>query len=100
MTEQTETSPTQPVPSTPPILRKYRIRLYRNPGATATDTVEIVGAGISFWSDSTTAMLVVGDVDGNAVYSAPVSRVHSILDPDHEIGGPDGDPIIPMRVAQ
>lgn len=97
MTEQT-TEPAQPTPAPPAFLRRYKIRLHRNPGSQTTDLVEVVGAGISFWSDgAAAAMLVVGDVDGNAVYSVPLNRVHSLLDPDHEVGGPDGDPIVPLR---
>lgn len=84
-------------PPPPGRLRKYRLSIYKHQGSQVVETLEIVGAGISFWSDgSTSSMLVVGDEDGNAVYTIPNSRIHSLIDPDYEYGGPQGDPVITL----
>lgn len=94
----TEPTPPQTTPiGSPAHLRKYRLSILKNPNSQTVETVEIVGAGISFWSDNgPCAMLVIGDDTGNAVYTVPLNRVYSLVDPDYELGGPSGDPILPF----
>lgn len=100
MTEEVDPSAeSTPVPMGP--LRRYKIQVLKHPSSQNTETLEILGSGISFWSDggSGVAMLVVGDETGNAIYAVPLSRVYSLVDPDHDIGTTGSYAILPRRDA-